>query len=160
MKGTLVDGNQAAEKLTGYSRDELVGKSFLELPMLYPGQVPRAAMLLARNVMGRSTGPDEFVLTRKDGEKVVVEIRTHVVEVEGRSLVLGIARDNWSAQVRRKRTQAQSRQIGATRRRADRRIGAGERAFARGNTDAGKGIAAGAHIAKGAPTGMGDGVAR
>ena len=93
MKGTLVDGNQAAEKLTGYSRDELVGKSFLELPMLSPGQVPRAAMLLARNVMGRSTGPDEFVLTRKDGEKVVAEIRTHVVEVAGRSLVLGIARD-------------------------------------------------------------------
>ncbi len=93
LKGTFVDGNAAAEAITGYKRDELIGKSFLSLKLLSSADVLRAASLLARNLLGHSTGPDEFPLTRKDGSKVPVEIRTHPVRVGGRRLVLGIARD-------------------------------------------------------------------
>ena len=93
LKGTLLDGNRTAEELTGYSRKELIGKSFMKLKLLPPEQLPRAAMLLARNALGHSTGPDEFILNRKDGEPVFVEIRTHPVNIEGKAQVLGIARD-------------------------------------------------------------------
>jgi PAS domain S-box-containing protein len=93
IKGTFVDGNAAAEAMTGYKRDELIGESFLKLHLLEPGDVLRAAALLAKNLLGQSTGPDEFVLTRKDGTKVPVEIRTHPVRLGERRLVLGIARD-------------------------------------------------------------------
>ena len=31
LKGNFIDGNKAAEKLTGYKREELIGKSFLKL---------------------------------------------------------------------------------------------------------------------------------
>ena len=51
-RGTFVDGNTAAEKLIGYSRDELIGKSFLKLSVLPKSQIPRAAVLLARNAVG------------------------------------------------------------------------------------------------------------
>ena len=93
LKGTFVDGNKVAEKITGYKRDELIGKSFLKLKLLPRAQILNAAALLAKNALGVSTGPDEFTLDRKDGSQVIVEIRTFPVEIEGRNLVLGIARD-------------------------------------------------------------------
>ena len=93
LKGTFTDGNKVAEEITGYKRDELIGKSFLKLKLLPAEQLPRAAALLAKSVLGRSTGPEEFSLNRKDGSIVTVEIRTHPVRIAGQRLVLGIARD-------------------------------------------------------------------
>ncbi|MBA7477753.1 Sensor histidine kinase RcsC [subsurface metagenome] len=93
LNGNFVDGNKAAEEITGYKRDELIGKSFLKLKLLPAGQIPKAAAFLVKNVLGRATGPDELTLIRKDGTQVPVEIRTFPVKIEGKTLVLGIARD-------------------------------------------------------------------
>ncbi|MFC2084212.1 PAS domain S-box protein [Bacteroidota bacterium] len=93
LKGNFIDGNKIAEIVTGYSRKELVGKNMLKLNMLPGNQIFKAAALLAKNVLGKSTGPDEFTLTRKDSSKIEVEISTHPVKIEGKSVVLGIARD-------------------------------------------------------------------
>jgi PAS domain S-box-containing protein len=93
LKGNFVDGNKAAEKLIGYMKDELIGKSFLKLKLLPRNEVLKAAKLLAMNALGESTGPDELVLNRKDGTQVPVEIRTHPIKIKDKTLVLGIARD-------------------------------------------------------------------
>ena len=93
LKGTFVDGNRAAEEMCGYGRDELVGKNFLMSNLLTPREIAKAAKLLAQNALGMGTGPNEFTLKRKDGRRVLVEIRTYPVKINGRTLVLGIARD-------------------------------------------------------------------
>jgi len=93
LKGTLLDGNKAAQELIGYKKEELVGKNFLKLGLLSPKQIPKAASLLAKNALGLSTGPDEFILYRKDGTQVTVEIRTFPIKFKGNNIVLGIARD-------------------------------------------------------------------
>jgi PAS domain S-box-containing protein len=93
LKGTFIDGNRAAEKAVGYQREELIGKNFLKLKLLSPRQIPRAAGLLAKNVFGIPTGPDEFVLSRKDGSQVIVEISTYPIKHNRQTVVLGIARD-------------------------------------------------------------------
>jgi PAS domain S-box-containing protein/putative nucleotidyltransferase with HDIG domain len=93
LKGTFIDGNREAEKLLGYRREELVGKNFLKFNLLSTSQLPKAAALLAKNMLGKPTGPNEFVLRRKDGTEVATEIRTHPVKIKDRTLVLGIARD-------------------------------------------------------------------
>jgi PAS domain S-box-containing protein len=93
LKGHFIDGNKAAEELTGYRREELIGKSFLKLKLLPRSQVVNAAKALALNVLGKATGPDEFTLNRKDGTQVPVEIRTYPITVKGKKVVLGIARD-------------------------------------------------------------------
>ncbi|MBI9108372.1 MAG: PAS domain S-box protein [Spirochaetales bacterium] len=93
LKGNFIDGNIAAEKLLGYDKNDLIGKSFLKLNLLSPNQILKAAKLLSKNLMGQSTGPDEFVLNRKDRSEVTVEISTHPIKIKDHAVVLGIARD-------------------------------------------------------------------
>lgn len=93
LKGNFINGNKAAERLLGYKKEELVGKSFLKLKLLSLTDIPKAAKLLVKSLRGQPTGPDEFVLKRKDKSKVTVEISTYPVKIKERTLVLGIARD-------------------------------------------------------------------
>ena len=93
LKGTVVDGNKAAEELVGFTRAELIGKNLAGVGLLSEEQMPKAAENLQENVLGEPTGPDEFTLRRKDGSSVTVEIRTFPVTIDGQALSLGIARD-------------------------------------------------------------------
>jgi len=93
LRGRFVDGNKAAEKTIGYKKSELIGKSFLKLGVLPARYLPRAVGTLIKNRKGISTGPEEFVLFRKDKKMVDVEISTHPVKINGDRFVLGIARD-------------------------------------------------------------------
>jgi len=93
LKGNFLDGNKAAEEIIGYKKEELTGMSFLKLKLLSPAQMPKAVAGLARNALGKASGPEEYVLNRKNGSQVPVEIRTFPVKIKGRAVVLGIARD-------------------------------------------------------------------
>ncbi len=93
QEAKLVDGNAAATALTGYARGELIGQNVLELNLLPPEDLTRATQLLAVSAAGECTGPDEFLLSRKDGEQRLVEIRSHPITIGRQSLILGIARD-------------------------------------------------------------------
>ena len=106
LQGRFVDGNKAAEQLIGYASEELIGKSFLTLNLLSESDLSRASAGLARSVHGEATGPEEYVLKRKDGSHAPVEIRTFPVKIKEKALVLGVARDI----TERKQLEAQLRQ--------------------------------------------------
>lgn len=93
MKGTFIDANKAAEKITGYNKAEMLGKSYLKLSILPKKEIPKASKLLVKNLLGKPTGPDEFTLIRKDGSAISVEISTYPVKINNSTYVLGIARD-------------------------------------------------------------------
>ena len=93
MEGTFIDGNEAAQRIVGYRKEELIGQNYLTLDMLPPDQVSKAIGLLKDNLNGNATGPDELILIRKDGETVTVEIMTIPVSFKTQKAILGIARD-------------------------------------------------------------------
>jgi PAS domain S-box-containing protein/putative nucleotidyltransferase with HDIG domain len=93
LAGTFIDGNREAERMLGYLREELIGRNIAKVDLLPSDQWAKAAALLARNALGKATGPDEFVLRRKDGGLVRAEVRTFPTQIDGRTIVLGIARD-------------------------------------------------------------------
>jgi PAS domain S-box-containing protein len=93
LEGRFMDGNRAAEQLTGFQKHELIGKNFLELDLLPDEYIPKAMEHLKKNLAGLPSGPDELVLIKKDKTKIVIEVRTYPVTIKGKDTVLGIARD-------------------------------------------------------------------
>ncbi len=93
LKGNFIDGNKASEQITGYKREDLIGKNFLEVKLLPKKQVPKAAASLAKNLLGQPTGPEEYTMIRKDGTHVFIEIRTFPIKIKDERVMMGIARD-------------------------------------------------------------------
>jgi PAS domain S-box-containing protein len=91
--GVFLYGNAMVEQMTGYSREDMIGKNFLNGTIVHADYLTQAAQLLVRSRFGRSTGPDEIKLVRKDGSSIWVELRTTPFNLDGRQMSLGFVQD-------------------------------------------------------------------
>lgn len=78
--GLVVDVNDRLKDLTGYEREDVIGRSFLKLGALRANDLPRLAMLFKKAI---ETGElDEFNdvdITCKDGSTITLEVGTRFV---------------------------------------------------------------------------------
>jgi PAS domain S-box-containing protein/putative nucleotidyltransferase with HDIG domain len=93
LKGTIVYCNKRAEELSGYDKEELVGKNILSLNFFTSESLEKAAKLLALNAEGKPTGPNEFELITKEGNRVWVEINTTTIKEQDKMVVISFVRD-------------------------------------------------------------------
>ncbi len=93
LEGRLVDANQTAEQLAGIPKKELVGKNLLTAGLLPRRQISHARAGLKRNAEGKAAGPDHFTLIRRDGARLMLEVKTFPLRFASGTVVLGVARD-------------------------------------------------------------------
>lgn len=90
--GTITSANHAALELTGYLRDELIGKS-VDVLMPTGQQLPQHSSGLSRVHLENSGFFEDIVLTGKDSYLRFVSASVRTVELEGKTVSLCILRD-------------------------------------------------------------------
>lgn len=95
LKGYLVDCNRAVKEILGYRREELIGKNFSEVDNILPlKEIPKLAAKMAKIALGHyPLKPIELDFTRKDNEKITMELTAYLVNISGKRLLFAIGRD-------------------------------------------------------------------
>ena len=88
--GQFIELNEAACRMVGYTLEELLGKSPLDVTIDYQSR-PVEEIIRDFETVGQSGFQTEH--RRKDGSVVPVEINSHVISYRGRKHVLSIVRD-------------------------------------------------------------------
>jgi PAS domain S-box-containing protein len=89
---TITSWNRAAELLTGFTRDEALGKKISDL--LTSGSLERATEMTRLKLHGCRSTTYEIEFIAKDGRRITVEVGTRLIEEEGKVVgIHGAARD-------------------------------------------------------------------
>ena len=92
-KGHILEINDKVVELTGFSKEELLGKSFLKIDMLPMKSKAIAIKSLAKRMMGIDIKPYEIEANKKSGEIVYLEVNAKKIEYEDKSADLVIFHD-------------------------------------------------------------------
>jgi PAS domain S-box-containing protein len=92
-KGKILEVTKKVEEITGFKKEELLGKSFLKIEMF--GAMTKAVMIknLAKRMIGMRVQPYEVEVLKKDGGKLMYEINAAKISYKGKPADLVVFRD-------------------------------------------------------------------
>ena len=91
--GILLDINDRIVEVTGFGREEFVGKSFWELKVLTEESKRKIAETLPRRIRGEKLPPYEVEVVTKDGRIIPFEIHGSRITYDGKPAALAVFRD-------------------------------------------------------------------
>jgi len=92
-KGHILEINDKVVEVTGFSKEELLGKNFLQIDMLTMKSKAIAIKSLAKRMMGIAVKPYEIEANKKSGEPIYLEINAQKIEYEDKSADLVLFHD-------------------------------------------------------------------
>jgi PAS domain S-box-containing protein len=91
LKGNIIDANKKAEEISGYSREDLPVNV---LSLINPIDALKFASRLKKLLIEKKLPPTEYTLKTKNGEKIMVEITSSLIEKKGKSRgIMVVGRD-------------------------------------------------------------------
>lgn len=92
LEGNYTSVNQAAERITGFSRDEILGMNMAR--SIAPEYLDKARQMISAKLEGKEVTAYEVDVIAKDGRTVTLEVNTRLVYDNGIPVAIqGIARD-------------------------------------------------------------------
>ena len=86
LKGVITSCNTASTRLSGYSKDELVGKHFSRIAPIRATDIPKFLRMLPLTISGKVPKPFEVTFKHKDGTTRQGEVRMSLMKDEGRTI--------------------------------------------------------------------------
>lgn len=86
-KGNILDVNARSHDWLGYSPEEVIGKSFLDLPFLSKEAKSKAMVKLSQRMAGKKVSPYELGFYTKSGEKRVGRIVANPIQDENGKVI-------------------------------------------------------------------------
>jgi len=94
LKGVITSFNTAGTRISGYSKDEVVGKHFSKIGHVRPQDLPKYLKMLNSIVRGKAPKPLEVIFYHKDGTPRLVEVHVSLLKQNDKSTgILSIIRD-------------------------------------------------------------------
>jgi len=83
IKGMIIEINSIVPRVTGYSKDEIVGRHFSELPFIRARDIPKYMKIFESLVRGKVPEPFEVAYNLKDGTCRSAKVHVSLLEVDG-----------------------------------------------------------------------------
>ena len=93
LKGMILLCNTAATRMSGYSKDEMVGKHFSRIGIIRLRDVPKYLKIFTSTQRGGIHKPFELPFYRKDGTIVWTEVRVSSLKLAGKTVIQSTLRD-------------------------------------------------------------------
>jgi len=107
LNGTIIDVNLVTEVLSGYTKDDLINKNYLNLSVHPSNLIPLLKSRLSRLLEGKPIKPIEFEIHKKDGSKAWISSQISLINFGEEQLIQAFLiditeRKNFEQKIKRK----------------------------------------------------------